>query len=44
MMEENLSMPTKYDPASIEQGRYDWWIKGKFFEAKDDETKSHIQS
>jgi valyl-tRNA synthetase len=38
-MEENLSMPTKYDPASIEQGRYDWWIKGKFFEAKDDETK-----
>jgi valyl-tRNA synthetase len=39
MMEENLSMPTKYDPASIEQGRYDWWINGKFFEAKDDETK-----
>lgn len=38
-MEENLSMPTKYDPASIEQGRYDWWINGKFFEAKDDETK-----
>ncbi|MCM3663820.1 valine--tRNA ligase [Mesobacillus subterraneus] len=39
MMEENLSMPTKYDPSSIEQGRYEWWIKGKFFEAKDDETK-----
>jgi valyl-tRNA synthetase len=38
-MEENLSMPTKYDPASIEQGRYEWWINGKFFEAKDDETK-----
>ncbi|NKE06375.1 valine--tRNA ligase [Bacillus selenatarsenatis] len=38
-MEENLSMPTKYDPSSIEQGRYEWWIKGKFFEAKDDETK-----
>ncbi|MGV2938041.1 valine--tRNA ligase [Mesobacillus sp. LC4] len=39
MMEENLSMPTKYDPSSIEQGRYEWWIKGKFFEAKDDDTK-----
>ncbi|WP_226085441.1 valine--tRNA ligase [Mesobacillus sp. S13] len=39
MMEEYLSMPTKYDPSSIEQGRYEWWIKGKFFEAKDDETK-----
>lgn len=38
-MEENLSMPTKYDPAAIEQGRYDWWIKGKFFEAKNDEQK-----
>ncbi|MGA9225669.1 MAG: valine--tRNA ligase [Mesobacillus sp.] len=39
MMEENLSMPTKYDPSSIEQGRYEWWIKGKFFEAKDDAQK-----
>jgi len=38
-MEENLSMPTKYDPSSIEQGRYEWWIKGKFFEAKDDAQK-----
>ncbi|MBM4762455.1 valine--tRNA ligase [Bacillus sp. B15-48] len=38
-MEENLAMPTKYDPASIEKGRYEWWLKGKFFEAKDDEQK-----
>ncbi|WP_423407556.1 valine--tRNA ligase [Heyndrickxia sp. MSNUG] len=38
-MEENLSMPTKYDPSAIEQGRYEWWIKGKFFEAKDDAQK-----
>lgn len=39
-MEQNeLTMPTKYDPRSIEQGRYKWWIDGKFFEAKDDETK-----
>lgn len=39
-METNeLSMPTKYDPQSIEKGRYDWWLKGKFFEAKSDEGK-----
>ncbi|RDU36296.1 valine--tRNA ligase [Neobacillus piezotolerans] len=39
MDQKELSMPTKYDPQSIEQGRYDWWVNGKFFEAKDDETK-----
>lgn len=39
MTEQQISMPTKYDPKSIEQGRYEWWVNGKFFEAKDDETK-----
>lgn len=40
-MENNeLTMPTKYDPQAIEQGRYDWWVKGQYFEAKDDETKT----
>lgn len=34
-----LTMPAKYDPQSIEQGRYEWWVKGKFFEAQDDEAK-----
>ncbi|GLB58387.1 valine--tRNA ligase [Cytobacillus sp. NCCP-133] len=39
-MENNeLSMPTKYDPQSIEKGRYDWWLEGQFFEAKDDAKK-----
>ncbi|WP_100402195.1 valine--tRNA ligase [Bacillus sp. FJAT-42315] len=39
-MENNeLTMPTKYDPQSIEQGRYDWWVNSKVFEAKDDQTK-----
>jgi len=39
-METNeLTMPTKYDPQAIEKGRYDWWLNGKFFEAKDDESK-----
>ena len=36
---KEITMPTKYDPQAIEQGRYDWWLKGKFFEAKSDETK-----
>ena len=39
MNEEQITMPTKYDPNSVEQGRYEWWVNGKFFEAKDDETK-----
>ncbi|MBG9543573.1 valine--tRNA ligase [Cytobacillus firmus] len=39
MDNNELSMPTKYDPQAIEKGRYDWWLEGKFFEAKDDETK-----
>lgn len=39
-MEQNeVTMPTKYDPNSIEKGRYEWWLKGKFFEAKDDPDK-----
>ncbi|MDP4164863.1 MAG: valine--tRNA ligase, partial [Bacillota bacterium] len=36
---KDITMPTKYDPQSIEQGRYEWWLKGKYFEAKDDQEK-----
>jgi valyl-tRNA synthetase len=36
---KELTMPTKYDPQTIEKGRYDWWLQGKFFEAKNDESK-----
>lgn len=39
MDQNEISMPTKYDPQTIEEGRYEWWVNGKFFEAKDDETK-----
>jgi valyl-tRNA synthetase len=39
-MTEELQMPTKYDPQSIEAGRYDWWVHNKFFEAKCDPTKT----
>lgn len=33
------TMPTKYDPSAIEKGRYDFWLKGKYFEAGGDQTK-----
>ncbi|MEH6908538.1 valine--tRNA ligase [Neobacillus drentensis] len=39
METKELTMPTKYDPQTIEKGRYEWWLKGKFFEAKNDEGK-----
>ncbi|WP_335869170.1 valine--tRNA ligase [Bacillus sp. 2205SS5-2] len=40
MENQELTMPTKYDPNSIEKGRYQWWLEGKYFEAKDDESKT----
>jgi valyl-tRNA synthetase len=39
METKEITMPTKYDPQTIEKGRYDWWLQGKFFEAKNDESK-----
>jgi valyl-tRNA synthetase len=39
METKELTMPTKYDPQTIEKGRYEWWLQGKFFEAKNDEDK-----
>ncbi|MBO0994090.1 valine--tRNA ligase [Bacillus sp. SD088] len=36
---ENITMSTKYEPQKIEQGRYDWWVEGKFFEALNDVNK-----
>ncbi|MEH7223075.1 valine--tRNA ligase [Bacillus sp. JJ1566] len=33
------TLSTKYDPQSIEAGRYQYWLDGKFFEAKDDAEK-----
>ncbi|MEG0449009.1 MAG: valine--tRNA ligase [Lysinibacillus sp.] len=39
MTEQNISMPTKYDPQSIETGRYEWWQQGKFFEAQPNSGK-----
>lgn len=39
MEEKQLTMPTKYDPNAIEEGRYAWWLDGEFFKAEEDETK-----
>lgn len=36
---EELTMPTKYDPQSIEKGRYKWWLDGQYFKAESDEKK-----
>lgn len=37
-MSKQLS--TKYEPQAIEQGRYDWWVENKFFEAKPESGKT----
>jgi valyl-tRNA synthetase len=39
METKELTMPTKYDPKSIEKGRYEWWLSGKYFEAKGEKDK-----
>src|SRR5699024_10789169 len=39
-MEKKASLPPKYNHQEIEQDRYGFWLEGKFFEAKDDETKT----
>jgi valyl-tRNA synthetase len=39
METKELTMPTKYDPQSIEKGRYEWWLSGKYFEAKGEPEK-----
>ncbi|QUW22515.1 valine--tRNA ligase [Sporosarcina sp. Marseille-Q4063] len=39
MSTEDLSMPTKYEPGTIENGRYQWWLEGKYFEAQPESGK-----
>ena len=33
------SLPPKYDPVSVEKGRYQFWVEGKYFEATGDPDK-----
>jgi valyl-tRNA synthetase len=37
--QKDLTMPTKYEPTSVEAGRYEWWLQGKFFEAQPESGK-----
>ncbi|QXE00581.1 valine--tRNA ligase [Terribacillus sp. DMT04] len=37
--QEQTALPSKYDPSSIEAGRYQFWLDGKYFEATGDESK-----
>ncbi|MEQ6375764.1 valine--tRNA ligase [Bacillaceae bacterium S4-13-56] len=32
-------LPPKYDPSSVEKDRYQYWVEGKFFEAKGEPEK-----
>ncbi|MGD6795653.1 valine--tRNA ligase [Metabacillus indicus] len=39
MENKEQTLSTKYDPQAIERDRYDYWLKGKFFEASNDQEK-----
>ena len=34
-----MTLPTKYDPKTVEENRYQYWLDGKFFEATNDPEK-----
>ncbi len=37
--ETNTSLSAKYNPKEVEQGRYQFWLEGKYFEATNDPEK-----
>lgn len=39
MSNTEKNLPTKYDHISVEEGRYKWWLEGKYFEAKGEAEK-----
>ncbi|MFS8650884.1 MAG: valine--tRNA ligase [Caldibacillus sp.] len=39
MMAKEISMSTKYNPQQVEKGRYEWWLKGGYFEPTGDPNK-----
>ncbi|KAA0549565.1 valine--tRNA ligase [Bacillus sp. BGMRC 2118] len=39
MENKEQGLSTKYDPKAIEAGRYEFWLNGKYFEAKPEEGK-----
>ncbi|MEK4178290.1 valine--tRNA ligase [Aeribacillus sp. FSL K6-1121] len=40
MSNSQITLSPKYDPKTVEEDRYAFWLEGKFFEAKDDEGKT----
>ncbi len=40
MSNSEITLSPKYDPKTVEEDRYAFWLEGKFFEAKDDEGKT----
>ncbi|WP_054859097.1 valine--tRNA ligase [Gracilibacillus sp. JCM 18860] len=32
--QQEVNLPPKYDPTTVEKGRYQYWVDGKFFEAE----------
>lgn len=39
MNDQGHNLPPKYDPSTIETGRYQFWLEGKFFQATHDPNK-----
>ncbi|WP_028783359.1 valine--tRNA ligase [Thalassobacillus devorans] len=39
MTKQEVSLPPKYEPTTVEKGRYKYWVDGKFFEATGDKSK-----
>ncbi|WP_373892972.1 valine--tRNA ligase [Virgibacillus natechei] len=37
--EQKTSLPSKYNPKAVEEDRYQFWLKGKYFEATGDPEK-----
>ncbi|MBP1968807.1 valyl-tRNA synthetase [Virgibacillus natechei] len=37
--DQNTSLPSKYNPQAVEKDRYQFWLKGKYFEATGDQEK-----
>lgn len=35
-----INMPTKYEPKKTEEGRYEWWVKGGYFNAQPNSNKT----
>ncbi len=39
MENQKQQLPPKYDPKSVEESRYQWWLDGEFFKAKMEDGK-----